>query len=67
MALSQSTLIQLAEALQPEVVNFIYNDERFYEFMMQIVPEAINAKLGDVDDTIAAELSMIICERINLR
>lgn len=67
MALSQNTLIQLAEALQPEVVNFIYNDERFYEFMMQIVPEAINATLGDVDDMIAAELSMIICERINLR
>ena len=66
MALSQNTLIQLAEALQPEVVNFIYNDERFYEFMMQIVPEAINATLGDVDDMIAAELSMIICERINL-
>ena len=66
MALSQKTLIQLAEALKPEVINFIYDDERFHEFMMQIVPEAINATLGDVDDMIAAELSMIICERINL-
>ena len=67
MALSTNAICRLAEVLAPEVVDYIYNDERFYELMMEIVPDAIADKLGNVDDSVAAELTMAISERIAIK
>jgi hypothetical protein len=66
MALSQSTIIKLADALSADVVSYISEDERFFDLMVELIPDAIHAKLGDVDDQVAAELSMCISERIHL-
>lgn len=67
MALSTNTIIGLAEALAPEVLDYIMDDPRFFELMMEIVPDAITEKLGEVDVNVAAELSMAISERIALK
>jgi hypothetical protein len=66
MALSQSTIIKLADALSADVVSYVNEDERFFDLMVELIPDAIRAKLGDVDDQVAAELSMCISERIRL-
>lgn len=66
MALSQSTIIKLADALSADVASYITDDERFFDLMVELIPDAIRAKLGDVDDMIVAELSMCISERIRL-
>jgi hypothetical protein len=66
MALSQSTIIKLADALSTDVAQYITEDERFFDLMVELIPDAIHAKLGDVDNMIVAELSMCISERMRL-
>jgi hypothetical protein len=64
MALSNNTIIKLAEALSNDVADYIMEDERFFDLMVNLIPDAIQSKLGDLDATIAAELSVYISERI---
>jgi len=66
MALSNSTIQRLADALCDDVASYITEDERFFDLMFELIPDAIHDKLGDVDDMIIAELSMCIAERIRL-
>jgi len=66
MALSESTIQRLADALCDDVASYITEDERFFDLMVELIPDAIRDKLGDVDDMVAAELSMCISERIRL-
>jgi len=67
MALSQNTIINLSEALSQEVANYITDQPEFFDLMVELIPEAIAAKLGDVDATVAAELAMCISERLVLK
>jgi hypothetical protein len=64
MALSNNTIIKLAEALSNDVADYIMEDERFFDLMVNLILDVIQSKLGDLDDTIAAELSVYISERI---
>ena len=66
MALSQSTIIKLADALSSDVAQYIMEDHRFFDLMVELIPDAVHAKLGDVDDMIIAELCMYISERVRL-
>jgi hypothetical protein len=66
MALSNNTIIKLSDALSADVAQYITEDERFFDLMVELIPDAIHAKLGDVDDQVAAELSMCISERMRL-
>jgi hypothetical protein len=66
MALSESTIQRLADALCDDVAHYITEDERFFDLMVELIPDAIHAKLGNVEDQIVAELSMCISERIRL-
>jgi len=45
MALSNQTISNLASALVPEVIDYIYEDERWCEFLHEIVPDALKDKL----------------------
>jgi hypothetical protein len=67
MALSNNTIIKLSEALSPDVADYIMDQPEFFDLMVQLIPEAIHAKLGDVDNQVAAELSMCISERLVLK
>lgn len=67
MALSQNTIINLSDALSQEVANYITDQPEFFDLMVELIPQAIAAKLGDVDMNVAAELSMCISERLVLK
>jgi hypothetical protein len=67
MALSESTIQRLADALCDDVASHISEDDRFFDLMVKLIPDAIYAKLGDVDDQVVAELSMCISERLVLK
>jgi hypothetical protein len=67
MALSNKTTIKLSDALSQDVANYIMDQPEFFDLMVQLIPEAITAKLGAVDDMVAAELAMCISERLVLK
>lgn len=66
MALSDSTIQRLADVLSDDVASYITEDERFFELMVELIPDAIRDKLGDVDDMVLAELSMCISGQLRL-
>jgi hypothetical protein len=67
MALSNDTIIKLSDALSQDVAEYITDQPEFFDLMVQLIPDAISAKLGDVDDMVLAELSMCISERLVLK
>jgi hypothetical protein len=67
MALSNQTISNLASALVPEVIDYIYEDQRWCEFMHEIVPDALQGKLGEVDEDLKFDLAMCIMDRICLK
>jgi hypothetical protein len=67
MALSQNTIIKLSDALSKDVADYIMDQPEFFDLMVQLIPDAIQSKLGNVDDMVAAELSMCISERLILK
>jgi hypothetical protein len=67
MALSNQTISNLASALVPEVIDYIYEDERWCEFLHEIVPDALKDKLGEVDESLQFDLAMCIMDRITLK
>ena len=67
MALSNQTISNLADALVPEVIDYIYQDERWCEFMQEVVPDALKEKLGEIDEELQFDLAMCIMDRICLK
>jgi hypothetical protein len=67
MALSTNTIIKLSDALSKDVADYIMDQPEFFDLMVQLIPDAIHDKLGDVDSMVAAELSMCISERLVLK
>jgi hypothetical protein len=64
MALSHQTINKLASALVPEVIDYIYQDERWCEFMHEVIPDALQEQLGEIDEELKFELAMCIMDRI---
>ena len=67
MPLSDQTISKLADALVPEVIDYIYEDERWCEFLHEIVPDAVSSKMGGMDEELAFEISMLIMDRLCLK
>lgn len=67
MTLSNQTISNLASALVPEVIAYIYEDERWCEFLHEIVPDALVNKLGQIDEDLKYELALCIMNRISLK
>jgi len=67
MTLSSKAIQSLAEVLAPEVIDYIHEDERYVEFMMEIIPDAIQDKLGPISEELMNELPMCVMDRIAFR
>ena len=66
MRLSNEAYRNLAKALQDEVADYIRQDDRYIEFMMELVSDAIQSKLGTVHDEILMDLSLLIIDRLDI-
>jgi hypothetical protein len=67
MPLSNQTVQNLSTALTPEVVSYIMEDERWVDFMHEIVPDAIQDVLGGIDEDLKFELALCIMDKISFR
>ena len=67
MALSSKTIHNLTSALKDEVIDYIHKDERYAEFMMEMIPDAITKTLGEIDGDVLYELSFCVMDSICLR
>ena len=67
MNLSTQSVSKIADALKPAVVNYIYEDEGFVEYMQTAVIEGIRNTMGDMDEDLLFELGMLIFDRIELK
>ena len=67
MQLSPQSVSKIADALKPAVINYIYEDEGFVEYMQTAVVEGIRKTMGDMDEDLLFELGMLIFDRIELK
>ena len=67
MQLSTESVSKIADALKPAVINYIYEDPEFTEYMHGAVIEGIKGAMGDMDSDLLFELGMLIFDRIELK
>ena len=67
MKLSNSSITKIADALKPAVMNYIYEDDGFTEYMQTAVVEGIRTTMGDMDEDLLFEIGMLIFDRIELK
>ena len=67
MTLSTTTTSKIADALKSEVIDYIYAHEKYAEVMQELIVEAIDAKMGEMDEDLMFDLGMLIFDRIELK
>ena len=67
MQLSTQSVSKIADALKPAVINYIYNDDGFVEYMQTAIVDGIRETMGNMDDDLLFELGMLIFDRIELK
>ena len=67
MTLSNKSIQEIALALVPDVIKYIEEDSRYVDFMQEVIPDAIQSYLGNVDEELKFELSLCIMDRICFR
>jgi hypothetical protein len=67
MKLSTQSISKIADALKPAVINYIYEDDGFTEYMQGAVIEGIRSVMGDMDDDLLFEIGMLVFDRIELK
>ena len=67
MQLSTQSVSKIADALKPVVLEYIYADEGFAEYMQTAIVEGIRDTMGDMDEDLLFELGMLIFDRIELK
>ena len=67
MSLSASTISKIADALKPEIINHIYENEKFAECMQQLVSEALTGVMGEMDEDLYFDLGMVIFDRLEFK
>ena len=66
MTLSTQTLQALSKALTQEVVEEIFSSDAYVEFMMEMIPDVIQDKMGPLDGELLGELSFMVFDNINI-
>jgi len=65
--LSNKALNILAEKIAPRVADAIFEDERWVGLLHEIVPDVVTRELGDLDEDLLFELSLITMDNIVLK
>ena len=66
MTLSSQTFHNLADALVSEVEDYIQNNQQYSDFMYDMITEAIQSKLGEIDSHVLGELTILLIDRVYL-
>ena len=67
MQLSTESVSKIADALKPAVINYIYEDPEFTEYMHGAIIEGIKGVMGNMDDDLLFEIGMLVFDRIELK
>lgn len=67
MALSAVTVSRIADALKDDIIEHIYENAKYNALMRQCVQEALDAKMGEMDEDLYFDLGMCLYERIELK
>jgi hypothetical protein len=67
MQLSTQSVSKIADALKPAVIEYIYADDKFTEYMQTAIVEGIQDTMGDMDQDLLFEIGMLIFDRIELK
>lgn len=67
MALSNSTIKNLSIVLTPDIVDDIFQDERYIELMMELIPEFVAKSLQSEDYDLVADIAVSIMDNIDLK
>ncbi len=62
--LSGKALNVLAEKIAPTVSEELFADPRIIELMHEIVPDIVTRELGEMDEDMLFELSLIVMDKI---
>ena len=67
MALSDKTIQNLSIALTPDVIDDIFQDERYIELMMELIPEFVSKSLKSEDVDMVVEIGICIMDNITMK
>lgn len=67
MTISNQTQKQLGIALTPDVIDYILQDDRWIDFLHEMIPDAITETMGNVDHNLLYELGMIVMDNISVK
>lgn len=67
MKLSDTSISKIADALKPEVIDYVSMDEGFIETLQTAIIDGIRDTMGDMDEDLLFELGMLIFDRIDLK
>ena len=67
MSLSNTTISKLADVIKPDIIDEIYNSEKYFEMMTELVGEALEKKLGKCDEMLFFDLGMCLMDRIEIK
>lgn len=67
MALSNSTIKNLSIILTPDIVDDIFQDERYIELMMKLIPEFVSKSLQSEDYDLVTDIAVSIMDNIDLK
>ena len=65
--LNQKTLSLLASTLAPKVAEQLFQSEAFIEFLHEQIPALIDAEIGECDEDLHFDLSMLVMDRMMLK
>ncbi len=67
MTLSNTAKHQVAQAIRSEVITRIFESDAYTELLQDMIPSLVNDLLGDVEEDLKFELSMILFDSIELK
>lgn len=66
MTLSQKTTTLLANTLAPKIAEQIMQSESFIEYLHGVIPALVDSEVGEMDEDLLFDLSMLTMERLAL-
>lgn len=66
MTLSNTTIAKIANALRPEVLEYLMEEPEFVQYFQERISLAIHDKMGEMDEDLLIDLSMHIFNHITI-